>query len=366
MFSLISRLMLYLGFAFFLCSATRAADVSASIADLSPTAQAKLTSSIKGFLRPKPIEGLSAGDLGWQCQAALTLAELNAEGATGRLTAAAEGLVAKAERARSTGKAIGWSALEEKGPCVPAGPGAKGPAACASGATVYGFQSGLGIACLAAAGTKLARPEITATARDIMAYWNKHRMTKAPCKDCIYFAMSDSAADQERYVRNMNLFVAFGASELGKAGKDPEMLAIARNTMRADMWERENGNRGYLGKLDPIWIARASEADRIENHAAFTALLIDGVGKTLKDPAIDRHALTFWRDWATCDNARCKTAGCKYWAGDPGVCQATATSVHCAFRFRDDNARRLCERYLAETKAVGSVGLWAALSARKP
>jgi hypothetical protein len=347
-------------------SAARADALTAAVSDLSAEGQARVTGSVKSFLRARPDDDRSAGSLGWDCQAALVLAELKVEGARERLAGIAESMAAAGARSRAGGKTVGWGAPEEvaKGACVPSKGAAGDPAQCAAGdTTVFGFQSGLGIACLAAAGAVLQRPALTDAARDAMRYWDQHRKAKAPCKDCTYFAMSDSARDSERWVRNMNLFIALGASELGRATNDPVALNTARTAVRADQWERESGNRGYLGKLDPLWTSRAGEAERIENHSAFMALLIDSIGRTLKDPAIDKHALTVWRDWATCDNKRCLTVGCKYWAGDPKQCQATATAVHCGFRKRDALARSSCESYLAQTKSVGSVGLWAALGA---
>jgi hypothetical protein len=336
-----------------------ATKLSDAVADLSPAAQTKVADAARAFVRAKPAQGRSANDLGWDCQAAIALADLGVEGATGRLAGIAEALDAGRARSARSGKAIGWPQSGAQKTCLPASRGAKVPAACEGASTIYSFQSGLGIACLARAGSLLGRPEWTATARDAMAYWDRHRIARSPCEGCIYFATSDSAEDEDRYIRNMNLFVAFGASELGQATQDARLLEAARHSVRADIWERNTGNRGYLGKLDPLWTSRAGEAERIENHSASMAILLKVIGNTLADPAIARQARTVWRDWATCDNHRCKTAGCPYWAGDAAQCQSTATAAHCAFRMADRLARAQCETLIALQPSLGSYGLWA-------
>ncbi|HRI18329.1 MAG TPA: hypothetical protein PL196_07385, partial [Burkholderiaceae bacterium] len=190
-------------------------------------------------------------------------------------------------------------------------------------------------------------------------------ISRAPCEGCVFFATSDSAQDEDRYIRNMNLFVAFGASELGRATQDARLLETARQSVRADIWERSNGNRGYLGKLDPLWTSRAGESERIENHSASMALLLKVMSWSLADPAAARQAEVVWRDWASCDNKRCQTAGCAYWAGNAAQCQATATAAHCAFRQADRLARTQCETLVALQPSLGSYALWAiALGAR--
>ena len=338
-----------------------AASLADTIADLSPPAQQKVTAAVRRFLRGKLAQGRSANDLGWDCQAAIALTELGVEGAKERLAGIAEALDAGRTRSARNGKTIGWPQSGAQKTCVPARPGAKVSAACEGPSTIYAFQSGLGIACLARAGSLLGRLEWTATAGEAMVYWNRHHIAKAPCQGCVYFATSDSAADEDRYIRNMNIFLAFGASELGRATQDPRQFETARQAARADIWERDGGNRGYLGKLDPLWTSRAGESDRIENHSASMALLLKVIGATLADRAIARQAETVWRDWASCDNKRCLTAGCAYWAGNAQQCKATATAAHCGFRTEHRAAREQCETLISLQPSLGSYGLWAVM-----
>ncbi len=341
-----------------------AATLSDAVADLAPQDREKVIGAARAFLRGQPKANRSANDLGWDCQAAIALSELGEPGAKERLAGIADALNASREQSKTSGKAIGWAAAGDAKACVQARGGRNVPAACEGSTTIYAFQSGLAMACLARAGSLLDRPELIVTAKAAMDYWSRHRFAKEPCKECVYFATSDSAEDDERYIRNMNLFIAFGASEVGRATKDAALMMTAKQSVRSDIWERANGNRGYLGKLDPLWTSRPGEAERIENHSASMALLLKVMGATLGDSSIDRQAETVWRDWATCDNKRCQTAGCKYWAGNAAQCQATATAAHCAFRLRDKLAKSQCETYLSLVPSLGSYGLWAILEAR--
>lgn len=335
---------------------------------LSEAGAQKVRKSAAAFLRARAREDRSANDLGWDCQAAAQLVELGLPGARERLAGIADELVNDVVRSQRTGKAVGWaSSGEQKGACVPSrGRDSNVDTTCDGGdRRLYAFQSGLGMACLARAGVLLQRQDYVATASDVMAYWDRLRMKKAPCPDCVFFAASDSADDDVRYVRNMNLFIAFGASELAaaKAG-DQNLSGIARRALQSDVVERRAGNRGYLGKLDPLWTSRKGEDERIENHSASVALLLNSMARTLKDPVAGEQASLIWKDWATCDNKRCRTAGCKYWAGDARQCTATATAAHCAFRLQDPLARQQCDIYIDKVHSVGGYALWSVLQAR--
>jgi hypothetical protein len=338
-----------------------------TLSGLSPEATAKVRISIGGFLRPKVSADRSANDLGWDCQAAYKLAKLEVPGARERLASIADELMNDVVRSKKTEKPIGWTASGgQQFKCVPSqNRSGNVDANCEGGErTLYAFQSGLGMACLADAGALLKRDDYIRAASNVMSYWNGLRMRKAPCPQCVYFATSDSAADDMRYVRNMSLFIAFGAVELAGATGDSALARAAAQAIESDVWERRNGNRGYLGKLDPLWTARKGENERIENHAASVALLLNSMGASLADPAANEQAYATWKDWASCDNKRCLNAGCKYWAGNAAQCQATATAAHCAFRLQDPLAREQCETYIHKVKSLGGYGLWALLQAR--
>lgn len=336
--------------------------LSQAIVDLNAEGQDKFLAAVHKLVHAKPRRDRSANDLAWECLATIQLTKLGYEGSEERLGVIADGMLLLAVKSTRTGKAIGWPSAANHVACVHGGEDSNLPAACEGSDTVYAFQSGLGMACLAPSSIILQRSDLMNAAKDVMGYWEL-RIKKTPCKDCIYFAMSDSATDKDRYVRNMNLFLAFGASELGETAKIDELIVMAQKAVRSDIWERENGNRGYLGKLDPLWTSRPGEAERIENHSASIALLLNIMVQTLGDPALNHHALTVWHDWASCENKRCQTAGCKYWAGDPSQCQATATAAHCAFRFRDNVAKSKCDQFMALVPTVNAYGIWAVLQA---
>ena len=161
------------------------------------------------------------------------------------------------------------------------------------------------------------------------------------------------------YVRNMNVFVAFGAMIYGQVAGDAAVLEVGDSAMRSDMDDRQSGNRGYLGRLDPQFKKNPAEAERIENHSAAVAVMALQAAGLTGSPALRQHAQTVWRDWATCTEGRCLKPGCSYWAGDAARCQATTTASHCAFRSLDPLAARQCDLYLANSKRVGGYGLYA-------
>lgn len=338
--------------------------LSEAIADLDSVGQDKILAAAGALVKAKSRPARSASGLAWECLATIQLAGLGYEGSLERLASIADDMLLLAVKSRGTEKTIGWSSAAKNRACGFSEKNSRVPSACEGTDIVYAFQSGLGMACLVPASIILQRSDLMNEAKDVMSYW-RLRIKKAPCDDCVYFAMSDSPTDEDRYVRNMNLFLAFGASELGVTAKLGELLVMAKKAVRSDIWERENGNRGYFGKLDPLWTSRPGEAERIENHSAFVAVLLTTMAKKLSDQAFDRHALTVWRDWATCDNQRCQTAGCTYWAGDPSECQATATAAHCAFRFRDNTAKSKCTEYLSRVGNVNAYGIWAILQAHQ-
>jgi hypothetical protein len=348
--------------------------------------QQSVDSSIQRFLGAKKANATrSANDLGWDCQAAAALAERGAPGAIDKLSGIADQMLRSAVFSPTTGKAIGWTSSIAHPQCLastasvtagdddaedgkPGKPekrgGGKAAARCGGGQTTYAFQTGLGIACLARASTILKRPEFADAAKSAFAYWDKQRLPNPPCKDCIYYATSDSDTDETSYVRNMNVFMAFGAAALAQAVNDSKAAESARQAMRSEMWETSHGNRGYLSKLDPRWAAKPGESDRIENHSASVALLSEQIGQMLHSEEIRKHGLQVWRDWANCDNDRCRKAGCKYWAGDAGQCQATSTAAHCAFRKEDPLAASQCKEYLSRVPALPNYGIWASTLAR--
>lgn len=144
--------------------------------------------------------------------------------------------------------------------------------------------------CLSLAGKLLERSDYLETAKAVSAYWYLTRKSKAPYPGSINCAIDDSASDKARYVRNMNIFMAFGFSHIGAATQNIDHTDISLQAVRSDMWESQNGNRGFLGKLDSLWSARPDESQRIENHAAGNAVILDEIAKLLRDGQVADHA----------------------------------------------------------------------------
>ncbi len=349
---------LVLAGAWFAAQPALAQSVSPAFADLPGAAQERVGASIDAMLASKSVaKDRSANDLGWDCLAATELAARGDPRAVARLRLVVSELQSDLIKS-AQGKPLGWTATIVDKRCPAGGYDAFQDRSCNPPDTVYAFQSGLGIACLARASKPLGDPALLGTARQVLAAWQSFLLPQPLCRDCLYFQTSSSLNDAGRFVRNMNVFMAFGAASLGAAG-DAEAMQIGRRAMASELAESARGNQGYLGALDPQWVSSKQEADRIENHAASVAVLSMQMGALMGDAKVEQHAKKVWREWATCDNERCRSATCSYWAADPARCQATQTAAHCAFRGIDPLARESCQQYLDRVPAVGSFGIWA-------
>lgn len=340
------------------------AGVADALQDLPPEALAKVSASVNVFLSSTRVKDTrSANDLGWDCLAALEMARLGEERALKRIRAISNELAKDALRG-ADGKVLGWTAsIRDDRRCPAGGYDAFGDGTCNSVDTVYALQSGLALACLAKASKVLQDDKLGDMATESFASWKTFVLPASPCPGCVYFATSNSPNDANRYVRNMNVFVALGGAALAANGSE-EAASFVQRAMQSEMGERQAGNRGYLGRLDPQWKRSRSEADRIENHAAAVAVSALQMGEWLGTPEYRRYGQEIWMDWARCDNDRCRKATCNYWAADPKRCQATQTAAHCAFRSSDPAARDLCLDYLSRANAVGSFGILSLLLGR--
>lgn len=328
-------------------------------ADLSGTQQQKVSSSIDKQLASTGVRSdRSANDLGWDCLAAVAMGERGDVRGKTRARIIADALMRDVIKS-ADGRPLGWPTEVKDKRCPQGGYDAFGDGTCNPPNTVYAFQTGLATACLASTSKLVGDPALLETARAVFAAWRPYLMSATPCPDCAYFQMSNNANDAGRYVRNMNVFMALAGASLGAAG-DAQAGQLSRRLMASDLAETAHGNKGYLGYMDPGYKKDPGlESDRIENHAASVAIVSALIGDLLGEPAFRQHGLRIWREWATCDNDRCKTSTCNYWAGDPGRCQATQTAAYCAFRSADPMARERCNQYLDKVAAVGSFGVLA-------
>ncbi len=299
----------------------------------------------------------SANDLGWECMAAAALVPAYGEAARRKLAVVADRLLADIQRS-SAGQPLGWTASIRDPRCPEGGYDAFGDGSCNPAHATYAFQTGLSIACLGAAFRMTHEERFLSTAEAVFAHWRQFVLPEKLCEDCVYFATSDQANDAGRYIRNMNVFMAFGAAELGRATGKKEYLDIAERALRSDVAERAAGNRGYFGRNDPDWAKRPREAERIENHTAAMAVLSLAMAKSLGPLAAD-HGRDIWRDWATCNNEACRNNPCRYWAGNAELCQATTTAAHCAFRNDEPRAMDQCRIYLGKLPSIPAFAIWA-------
>jgi len=353
----IAHLLACLGFVLVALGATMSSRAQTAVGGDLPAAQRQMIAgSLDKSLGSTGVRaGRSANELGWDCLAAVALAKQgDARGKT-RARIIADQLMRDVVTS-SDGKPLGWTATINDKRCPQGGYDAFGDGSCNPPNTVYAFQTGLATACLASASKLLDDPALLSTAKAVFAAWRPYLIPATPCPDCAYFAMSNDRNDAGRYVRNMSLFMALAGASLGAAG-DVQAGQLARRLMASDIAETAHGNKGYLGYMDPAFKKNPGlESDRIENHAAAVAVVSAWIGDLLDSPEYREHGLRILREWATCDNDRCRTGTCNYWAGDPARCQATHTAAYCAFRSVDPMARQRCNEYLERIPAIGSFG----------
>jgi hypothetical protein len=300
----------------------------------------------------------STNDLGWDCLAMVKLADSGDERALRRVRAIADELVRDVQRG-GPGGVSGWTTEIADKRCTGGGYDAFGDKTCNPPGTPYALQTGLANACLALASKRLSDPALLKVARESFWSWKGVMLQDAPCRpDCAYFPTSSHPNDRDRYVRNMNVFMALAGLALGKAG-DAEAERLGRAAMKSELAEQAQGNRGYLGVLDRQYKAKPQEVDRIENHAAAVSITVAYMAELTGEPAYAKHAMELWRVWAECDNDRCRKATCSYWSADPARCQNTHTSASCAFRAQSPQAAKWCEDLLSKVPAVGSYGVLA-------
>lgn len=333
-----------------------------AISDLPGPSQSKVMASVKGVVNnARSMENRDAGDLGWDCLAVAALLEAGDKQAATKLRATAQLLADTAVGSKDAIK--GWRYEgKSRDSCPNGGLDAFGDGTCNAPDTVYSFQTGLGIACLAKAGALLGNKGFLTMAGQALSYWQQYTLAAVPCTGCAYYLYSDDPNDSGRYVRNVNVFMAYGAAVLGAAAGDPAATQLASRAMRSELDERRAGNEGYLGRLDPQWKSKQADASQnIENHAAAMAVLSDQIGVLLASKEIRDHALGVWEKWATCDNKRCRAATCKFWGGDASKCQATLTAAHCAFRKKSLLAGSQCSEYLSRASSLPSFGIWSVI-----
>lgn len=329
--------------------------------DLPAAAQDLIAVNVRTFLadlRPQPTR--SANALGYDCLAATALARAGVAGGKTRALRSVADLLASAMK-RPDG-ALAWRATSNPVQEAKCGLGAwESFGVCNGPDTAYGFQSGLAVACLAETASLTHDDNLLETAKRSLHYWDELRGAVPGCTGCLYYWESDVPAARHRYVRNLSLFLGFAAATVGRAAGDAALAATARAVARSDIWEERSGNHGYLGRLDPLW-QRPGEADRIENHTAAVAMLLDAIGRDAGMPAARAAGLAVWRAFATCDNQPCRVNGCDYWAADPLRCDRWSTYSHCAFRKRSRLANRLCREALARAKSLSPDALIAITS----
>lgn len=322
--------------------------------DLPEALQARVADVAKSLRKDrseKPgAKARSANSLAIECLTAVELYARGDKAVEGALRNAATGLV---EQAIDDGKKPAWGrddADEKTAKCPNGGFDHFGDGTCDPANAAYAFQSGLATACLVRAGKLLGDAKFKEFGQRALDYWKPKSSMPGDCNGCRYFWASDVQADSNRFVRNTSQFLSlpYAINDGGGRNTPP----IVEETLKAEAWERSRNNRGYLSALDPQWKRKATEADRIENHAAAVGVLLRGIAFETGNQQAADLARWNYETWANCGNDRCIKTGCKYWAGNPQQCAITATYAHCAFRNVSAQAKDKCLAVLGRNEPL--------------
>jgi hypothetical protein len=168
--------------------------------------------------------------------------------------------------------------------------------------TVYAFQTGLAIWCLAEAGDVLADASMKALAKKAMdayrttAFVAYGKGYPIDCTSCGYFWYSRSKSDVGRYVKNTNVEMAVAALVVDRRQGDPANRAVGAEAAASHYGEIVSyANYGYLGRYDASYVAGASLFD---DHNSFEVYLLFRAGQLLGNASFQAAAKAHYDAYA--------------------------------------------------------------------
>lgn len=168
--------------------------------------------------------------------------------------------------------------------------------------TVYAFQTGLAIWCLAEAGDVLGDAGMKALAKKAMDAYRASAFVAygkgypIDCTSCGYFWYSRSKSDVGRYVKNTNVEMAVAALVVDRRQGDATNKAVGAQAAASHYGEIVSySNYGYLGRYDASYVAGASLFD---DHNSFEVYLLFRAGQLLANAAFQTAAETHYDAYA--------------------------------------------------------------------
>ncbi len=168
--------------------------------------------------------------------------------------------------------------------------------------TVYAFQTGLAIWCLAEAGDVLADAAMKALAKKAMDAYRESAFVAygkgypIDCTSCGYFWYSRSKNDVGRYVKNTNVEMAVAALAVDRRQGDATNKAVGAQAAASHYGEIVSySNYGYLGRYDASYVAGASLFD---DHNSFEVYLLFRAGQLLANASFQTAAKTHYDAYA--------------------------------------------------------------------
>ena len=169
-------------------------------------------------------------------------------------------------------------------------------------ATVYAFQTGLAIWCLAEAGDVLSDPTLRALSRKAMdayrttAFVPYGKGYPIDCTTCGYFFYSRDPNDRGRFVKNTNIEMAVAALVVDLRFGDATGKTAGAAATSSQYGEIVSySNYGYLGRYDKAYVAGASAWD---DHNSFEAYLLLRAGQLLGNKTFVTTAIAHYDAYA--------------------------------------------------------------------
>ncbi len=326
-----------------------------------PAVAQNILASSETLLDTQPQPGDSPNNTALQCFAALKLIPQFGGRALRTVEADADMLVAISGGANGE---VGWSIKPDHVDSECGVPGEQSTAhmGCNPAGTKYAFRTALALACVAKAYAVTHKKEYLDTALAAVRSSWLHGAPTPNCANCFSYWMSYDPKDVGRYVRNVNILMAWALGAVYEDTKDPRILARIREVANSERRESAAGNEGYYGVADPQYRAKPErERVRIENHDPYLALARYDVGNTLNDEALKSSAAAILRTWLDCPESYCGGKTCKQWGGS-AACNIEQDSAPCYFRrFGGEFAAR-CAQFLTRNTKFNHYEIWMALS----
>ncbi|MBI5514682.1 MAG: hypothetical protein HY909_12980 [Deltaproteobacteria bacterium] len=216
--------------------------------------------------------------------------------------------------------------------------------------TVYAFETGLAVWCLAEAADVLVVPMHRTRAQNALAAYRRAFVTRAQeprigCLECGYFWHSLNMNDHGRFVKYSNVALAVASLAVDRYGADATARSQGLLSAGSQRREVQADNYGYLGRFDRLYTA--AEGRSFDDHNAFEAYALLRAGELVGDDALQMYARLHFEAYA----ARGSASQVAYAA--------------CHFARTVPSADRTCRAYIDANGATNAAGVGLVMDYRR-